>query len=119
MSFLASSFIYEKTDLKYLFLGFILLSRIGLYGFGLGETQLKQQGISKENRGKVNGIASSLTGIATLIVYGVAVVFSDGNEFHLLAWGSTVFVLIAVIIYYKWISKMEQKNFLIKEIEEM
>jgi len=84
------------------FLALILLSRFGLYGFSLGETQIRQLGISPENRGRVNGFASALTAIATLGLYGAGALLSSTQEFRYLIFGSVFFVLIATIVFALW-----------------
>jgi hypothetical protein len=42
------------------FLTLILFSRIGLYGFSLGEMQIRQTSIDPSARGEVNGFANAL-----------------------------------------------------------
>ncbi len=85
------------------FLVFILLSRTGLYGFSLGETQIRQLGIHPSVRGEVNGFASALTGVATLILYGAGALLPTTGDFKFLIAGSVFFVVIASILYTKWL----------------
>lgn len=87
------------------FLAFILLSRIGVYGFGLGEMQIRQLAIQPAVRGEVNGFASALTGIATLGLYGAGALLPSTQDFKFLIVGSVVSVLIAAIIYSVWAQK--------------
>ncbi|MBC7370706.1 MAG: ABC transporter substrate-binding protein [Bdellovibrionaceae bacterium] len=85
------------------FLVFILLSRVGLYGFSLGETQIRQVGISPETRGEVNGFASALTGIATLVLYGAGALLPSTQDFQFLVIGSALFVALACAVYLVWL----------------
>jgi solute carrier family 40 (iron-regulated transporter), member 1 len=87
------------------FLVFILFSRIGLYGFSLGEMEIRQLGISPAVRGQVNGFASALTGIATLFLYASGALLPSTEDFRLLIIGSVVFVAIGCMTYLVW-----QKN---------
>ncbi len=86
------------------FLIFILLSRTGLYGFSLGETQIRQIGINPAVRGEVNGFASALTGVATLALYGAGALLPRTSDFKFLIAGSVFFVLVASVLYTKWLA---------------
>lgn len=90
---------------QYGFLVFILFSRIGLYGFSLGEEQIRQQWISESVRGKVNGFASALTGFATLLLYGAGAKYSTPQQYATLVIGSVVFVVMAALGFTLWASK--------------
>lgn len=84
------------------FMGFILFSRVGLYGFSLGEMQIRQIGIRQEVRGQVNGFANALTGIATLGLYGAGAMLPNTDDFRVLIVGSAAFVFLAAGIYSYW-----------------
>ena len=92
------------------FLVFILLSRIGLYGFSLGEMQIRQTGINPEVRGQVNGFASALTGVATLFLYGAGALLPKTSDFRILVVGSVVFVCIGALVYSHWLSHHPEEN---------
>ncbi|RYZ81738.1 MAG: ABC transporter substrate-binding protein, partial [Proteobacteria bacterium] len=94
------------------FLTFILFSRIGLYGFSLGETQIRQVGIAPEVRGEVNGFASALTGIATLVLYGAGALLPSTADFKYLVIGSVVFVVIACMVYLLWLRRIRSSGVL-------
>jgi solute carrier family 40 (iron-regulated transporter), member 1 len=87
------------------FLALILLSRIGLYGFSLGEMEIRQIGIRSEVRGQVNGFASALTGLATLILYGVGTLLSETADFRYMVVMSVGFVVLGAINYGIWLHK--------------
>lgn len=91
------------------FLGFVLLSRVALYGFSLGEMQIRQQWIRPEARGEVNGFSSSLTGIATLGIYGAGALLPLTADFKYLVFGSAAAVLGAAIVFSIW-SRSPEKN---------
>lgn len=84
------------------FLALILLSRIGLYGFSIGETQIRQLGIAEAERGRVNGFASAVTSIATLGLYGAGAIFSTPAEFEILVRASATVVTLAAVIFSVW-----------------
>ncbi|MES3039257.1 MAG: ABC transporter substrate-binding protein [Bdellovibrionota bacterium] len=91
------------------FLVFILLSRIGLYGFSLGEMQIRQIGINANVRGEVNGFATALTGIATLALYGAGALLPTTEDFKILVVGSVVFVGMGCWVYLFWLRTTQFK----------
>lgn len=84
------------------FLVMILFSRVGLYGFSLGETQIRQTGIAPLHRGEVNGFANALTALATIGLFGAGVVLPTTEDFGILVMSSVGFVFIALSIYGFW-----------------
>lgn len=84
------------------FLICILLSRIGLYGFSLGEMQIRQVEIAPHSRGQVNGFASALTALATIGLYGAGVALPSTEDFRLLVIFSVTFVALALAVYAFW-----------------
>ena len=103
MLLFALVFFYIPTQLgQYGFLIFILFSRVGLYGFSLGEMQIRQVGIAAHQRGEVNGFADALTGIATLILFAFGTLLPSTSQFSLLVTGSVVFVILGAIIFSFW-----------------
>lgn len=87
------------------FLICILLSRIGLYGFGLGEMQIRQIGIKSSSRGEVNGFANSLTGVATLLLFTFGSALPTTNDFKYLIAGSVFFVAVGCVTFLIWKTK--------------
>ena len=81
------------------FLIFILFSRIGLYGFSIGETELRQLMIPKDKRGEVNGIANSITGMATVGLFLMGSLIGETANFGMMIIISTLAVLLAVIVF--------------------
>lgn len=86
------------------FLVFILFSRVGLYGFSLGEMEIRQLGINPNVRGEVNGFASALTGVATLFLYGAGTLLPSTEDFRVLIIGSVAFVAMGCLTYLAWLS---------------
>jgi len=84
------------------FLGFIVASRAGLYGFGIGEVQLCQIGIVEKARGEVNSVETSLTSVATLIVEAASMIMATPQHFVYLMWGSIICVNIGSLIFIIW-----------------
>lgn len=87
-----------ELSFQYLFMIAVLVSRIGLYGFGLAETELRQTLIQPRERGKVNGVSNSLTSFATVIIYGLGVVFSKPDQFIVLVGVSALSVFLGALI---------------------
>lgn len=92
------------------FLVFILLSRIGLYGFSLGEMQIRQTRIHPNVRGQVNGFASALTGVATLFLYGAGALLPKTSDFRILVIGSVVFVCLGAFTFSQWLRRQSSES---------
>lgn len=101
---LASAFSFYYLNNIYFFLALILFSRIGLYGFSIGETELRQILIPKERRGEVNGIANSTTSMATLALFLVASLLGNTANFGILIIFSVLAVLTSLIIFLRFSS---------------
>ncbi|MBY0317068.1 MAG: ABC transporter substrate-binding protein [Bdellovibrionales bacterium] len=86
----------------YIFLSLVLLSRIGLYGFSIGESEARQLYIPAASRGRINGVGVSLTSFATLILFGTGTILPTSNDFSILVWISSISVLIGFLILLKW-----------------
>lgn len=84
------------------FLVVILFSRVGLYGFSLGEVQIRQEGIHPSVRGQVNGFASALTGLATLLLFAFGTALPNTEDFKYLIFLSTSCICIAFLIFARW-----------------
>lgn len=92
-------FAYGQGFSRYFFLIFLLLSRIGLYGFSLAETQLRQIYIPMKLRGRLNGVSTSLNHLMTLIIYAMGIVFSETDEFIYLVLTSVLAVSLAALLF--------------------
>lgn len=98
----ASAFQFGGQHALPIFLLMILLSRIGLYGFSIAESEARQLYIPVNLRGRINGVGVSLTSFATLILFGVGTFLSRSSDFSILVWMSALSVLIGFIILLKW-----------------
>jgi solute carrier family 40 (iron-regulated transporter), member 1 len=87
------------------FLILVLLSRIGLYGFSLGEVQIRQERIAPELRGQVNGFASALTGMATITLFSAGATLPTTQDFRYLVLLSVTGVLSSFVIYMFWMTR--------------
>lgn len=92
------------------FLALILLSRIGLYGFSLGEMQIRQTGILPGVRGAVNGFANALTALATIGLFAAGVALPSTEQFKYLVLSSVGFVIIALVVYGLWYRRQVSSN---------
>ncbi|CAN5415291.1 hypothetical protein BH10BDE1_BH10BDE1_27790 [soil metagenome] len=90
------------------FLVAVLLSRIGLYGFSLGEMQIRQTEVAPAVRGEVNGFASALTALATIGLYSAGVALPETEDFKSLVVLSVGFVLVALVIYFLWYRRTDK-----------
>jgi iron-regulated transporter 1 len=102
---LTAAFSFFYLNNIYIFMILILFSRIGLYGFSIGETELRQILIPKENRGEVNGIANSTTSMATLVLFLVASLFANTANFGIMVIFSVIAVFISLALLFKFSAK--------------
>lgn len=86
----------------YLFLFFILLSRIGLYGFSIAESEARQKYIPAHLRGQINGFGVSLNSFATLLLFLLGTLLPESSDFKYLVYISVVFVVVGFLILRKW-----------------
>jgi iron-regulated transporter 1 len=92
------------------FLALILFSRIGMYGFSLGETQIRQLGIAEGVRGEVNAFAAALTSVATLGLYGMGALWTNPEDFHTLVALSVTCVTLAAAVFAFWTGRPQAKR---------
>lgn len=100
MCFLRGSIGYQIA-----FLVLILLSRVGLYGFSLGEMQLRQLKIPESVRGSFNGFATALTGIATIGLYGFGALLPSTSDFIFLVVVSVMMVFVSFVLFESWVKR--------------
>lgn len=93
----------------YVFLGCILLSRIGLYGFSNGEFELRQRLIPEAKRGELNSLSHLMTTLATLVLFAAGSLLPDTADFKYLVYGSLVAVIAANIVFVKWSYKNKEQ----------
>jgi solute carrier family 40 (iron-regulated transporter), member 1 len=84
---------------EWIFLGFILFSRVGVYSFSLGEQQIRQIAVPENLRGSVNATASAMTGIATLGMLGLGSLMGSSDQFQNLVNISVAFVLLSMLVF--------------------
>jgi iron-regulated transporter 1 len=98
----AAAFFLLGSNYDWYFFGAVLLSRIGLYGFSIGESEIRQCSISEGQRGRINGVAQSLTTIATLTLYCMGSVLSGNQSFFCLVLLSACSVTAAAAVFWIW-----------------
>ena len=64
-------------------------------------------GIPENVRGQVNSVESSLTNLASLLVFVGSLVFSSPKQFFILVWSSAFFILSGAVVYAIWICRWE------------
>jgi len=103
----------------YVFLTFVVLSRMGLYGFEVGEISILQQGIPEDVRGRVNSVESSLTSLASLLIFLGGFIGSDPQYFVYLVWSSTIFILCGSLTFIIWYIKWHKSYHYLPQIDEV
>ncbi|MEN9811123.1 MAG: solute carrier family 39 protein [Pseudomonadota bacterium] len=105
---LSLPFFYTEALGGWLFLLMILLSRIGLYGFSLGETEIRQTSLPEGVRGKVNGVANALTSLATLLLFASGSALAGVNQFAFMVIISAGAVMTGALIFVRWSLRPER-----------
>lgn len=82
---------------------FTLISRIGLYGFALGDLQLRQLNIPESVRGTINGFATSMNNGAGLLIFLAGAVLATPASFVYLAWMSAFSVSSGALVMWSWL----------------
>jgi iron-regulated transporter 1 len=98
----ATAYFLLGASFQWYFFGAVLLSRIGLYGFSIGESEIRQRSISEGQRGQINGVAQSLTTLATLALYGMGTALSGNQSFFWLVVISACSVTAAAAVFSIW-----------------
>ena len=97
------SFLSDDPSLSLLpFLVTVVLSRVGLYGFAIGEAEMVQTLVEEPLRGKIGGAERSLGSTATLLIYLLGVLFSSPSQFGVLLWASVIAVNAGALSFLLW-----------------
>ncbi|WP_374033106.1 ABC transporter substrate-binding protein [Bdellovibrio bacteriovorus] len=99
------AFAMESGASVYVFLGCILLSRVGLYGFSNGEFELRQRLIPEGRRGELNSLSSLTTTSATLILFAAGSLLPQTEDFKYLVYASLAAALLANLVFIRWSSR--------------
>lgn len=102
---LALPFFYFRSLDGLVFLVLLLVSRIGLYGFSMGEMEIRQRTIGAGQRGLINGVASALTGFATLTLYGAGTLVGGHEQFSWMVVLSVSSVCVGALVYLQWFQR--------------
>lgn len=102
---------------KFLFLVFIVFSRIGLYGFCIGYVEHLQSGIDESCRGRVNAIEKAFAKFAELLIYGASIIFATPKQFQFIIYISTGAVLMASALYITWAKSRHGTAFQLSMLE--
>ena len=92
----------ENLAYSWIFLSLLLVSRIGLYGFGLTELEFRQTMITEGQRGIINGMAQSMTTLATLVLFALASVLASHSDFHYMVIISLTSIFLSFLVYWRW-----------------
>lgn len=97
-----------------MFLVLMLFSRIGMYGFTLGETQFRQEQLAENIRGRVNGVARSMNGLFNLGIFLLATFVPQMQDFHYLVLLSSLSIGVGAILTLKWFYKVNPSGKIFK-----
>ena len=80
----------------------VVLSRVGLFGFAVGEVEIRQRGVAEEVRGRVSGLAGSINQASTVFVLLLAAGLPGDDNLLALSTGSAIAVLIGAVQFIRW-----------------
>jgi iron-regulated transporter 1 len=84
------------------FLLMVLFSRIGLYGFSIGEGEIRQLNLADGMRGKISGVATALNSVATLFIFALGSFLPSHEQFFVLVIASVCAVVIGSVLFQLW-----------------
>ena len=85
------------------FLGLIVVSRFGLYGFDVGLLQLEQENVDVIDRAKVGAVESSLCSLGTMAIFVGSLGVSQGVvSFGAVVYVSAAFVAAGALAFTAW-----------------
>ena len=85
------------------FLGLIVVSRFGLYGFDVGLLQLEQENVDVVDRAKVGAVESSLCSLGTMAIFFGSLGVSQGVvSFGAVVYASAAFVATGALAFTAW-----------------
>jgi len=77
----------------------VVASRFGLWLSDIAVTQIQQQEVKEEIRGKIGGVQGSLNSTLDLLQYVLVLIFPTAAEFGYLVFASFGFILCGVLCY--------------------
>jgi len=77
----------------------VVASRFGLWLSDIAVTQIQQQEVEEEIRGKIGGVQGSLNSTLDLLQYVLVLIFPTEEEFGYLVFASFGFILCGVLCY--------------------
>jgi iron-regulated transporter 1 len=105
LTVVAALIFFTQVPAHWFFLGAILLSRIGLYGFIQGETEFRQSLSRPGERGQLNGFGSALNQSATILLFLAGTRFTSPDDFVILTAGSAFCVCLGAVTFLIWAGK--------------
>ena len=92
-------------DLILMFCAAVACSRAGLYAFDVGYVELQQLLVDERDRGACQGVEAALCGAMELgLALTTLVFFSSPDSFVDLAELSSLFVLLALVLFVAWLA---------------
>jgi solute carrier family 40 (iron-regulated transporter), member 1 len=88
------------------------LSRIGLWGFDLSQTQIMQENVDSSKIGTIYGCQYTLCSVFELLQYVLTIIWSSPKDFYIPASISCTMVLLSAIVFTKYyynIKKLDTK----------
>ena len=101
---------FVEGNSHWFFFGAVLVSRIGLYGYMQGETELRQRWCAPGEKGQINGFASAMNNSATLILLLAGTFLTNPKDFFILVIGSAFFVCLGACMYLTWAWKHRHES---------
>lgn len=101
----------EKQTALFLFLTFVVLSRLGHWAYDMVIAQIFQTSVPQSKANVVSSAEMSLASFAELLMLMVAIVANDVSHFGTLACLSMVAVVGAACLYWTWLTNATTKAY--------
>jgi iron-regulated transporter 1 len=89
---------YSKYNIIFMIIG-MSLSRIGLWGFDLSQTQIMQENVEPSKIGTIYGCQYTLCSVFDLLQYVLTIIWNDPFDFYIPVSISFGMVVISAIIF--------------------
>ncbi|KAL6051429.1 Solute carrier family 40 protein [Balamuthia mandrillaris] len=100
---------FVEASAIWMFLVFLILSRVGLWSFDLAERQIMQEAVPEDKRGTINSVEYSLTNVFSLLSYLMGMIVPDPEHFGILVIVSFLAVFIAACLFTRWYQKQSPR----------
>jgi solute carrier family 40 (iron-regulated transporter), member 1 len=94
----------------------VVISRMGLYGFCIGESSLVQMYVKEDHRGAVSSVEAALTRGSVLLMFTLGMLLRSTSNFLWLVLLSSISVTIATAMVLYWVIMIRRRRTMTHEV---